>query len=125
MMVKRKGQQQRMYVATLLLAVLLPAFIVTTFHHHDAPQHLQECFSCDVHHHHIHKHHLEKTASDSWQNCSICHFMFSPVEKARFFEVSFCHDFDSNSYSAVVTSFSQSVIRYYSLRAPPTASVLS
>jgi len=124
-MMKRKGQQQRMYVAILLLAVLLPAFIVTTFHHHEAPLHLQDCVSCDVHHHHIHKNHLEKTNTDSWQNCTICHFMFSPVEKARFFEVSFCHDFVNNSYADVVTSFSQSVIRYYSLRAPPTTSVLS
>lgn len=114
-----------MYVAILLLAVLLPAFIVTTFHHHEAPLHLQDCVSCDVHHHHIHKNHLEKTNTDSWQNCTICHFMFSPVEKARFFEVSFCHDFVNNSYVDVVTSFSQSVIRYYSLRAPPTTSVLS
>jgi len=114
-----------MCIATLLLAVLMPVYIVTTFHHHHAPLHLQDCVSCDVHHHHIHKTHLETSDTDSWQNCYICHFVFSPVEKARFFEMSFSHDFVNNSYADVVMSFSQNVIRYYSLRAPPSASVLA
>ena len=125
-MMRRKGQKRRMYIATLLLAVLMPAYIVTIFHHHNYEHsHLQECVTCDVHHHHIHKNHLGTSDTDSSQNCYICHFAFSPVDKARSFEVSFCHDFVHNSYSDVVTSFRQSITRYYSLRAPPSPSLMA
>lgn len=124
-MMGRKEQQRRMYISILLLAVLMPVYVITTLHHHDAPLHLQECVACNVHHHHIHKNHLETSDPDSSQNCYICHFVFSPVEKAHSFEVSFCHDFVNVSYSDVLTSVGQSVIRCYSLRAPPSATILA
>lgn len=119
MKTKRDIQKQRMRIATLLLAVLIPAFLITTLHHHHQPEREQECAECAAHHHLLHKNHVATAVSDTWANCYICHYVFSPVEKAQLFEVLFGRDFVDTYFGKVVPSVCQSSHRYYSLRAPP------
>lgn len=108
-----------MRVATLLLAVLIPTFFITTLHHHHDASHRYDCKTCEVNHHNIHKNHVETAVSDTWANCYICHFVFSPVEKAQLFDISFENDFASKDFVEITPSLTQNALRYFSLRAPP------
>lgn len=112
-------------MATLLLAVLIPAFFVTTLHHHHEPSHKHDCTQCATLHHDIHKHHLVTAEPDSWGNCFICHFVFSPVNEAHSFEMTFRSSFATLRFVDVINTIRQNTLRYYSLRAPPTASLFA
>ena len=69
-------EKRRHIIATFLLAVLLPAFIVSFLHSHpEYPADEHECEECL--HHHPHAGHIV-AGSGSFSDCVLCHFLGIP-----------------------------------------------
>jgi len=117
-MIGLRKRRQRVNIAMLLLALLIPAFLISTFHHHHSSVKLQQYEECEINHH-IYKYFFETTDSDSWANCYICHFIFSPVTEAQDCDVSFEDNFEDTFFAVKTKSMEQNIIHYFLLRAPP------
>lgn len=106
---------QRMFLAWLLLATILPMLVVKSIHHHDVPSHISTEQT-------IHSLAMEHTthfcATDN--GCPICHFIVSPYTEAETYQF---HSVVPYSYlhRPVIheqeTSFR--LIYSHGLRAPP------
>lgn len=77
---KRK-RVQRMFLAWLLLATILPMLVVKSIHHHDTPVHASTELA-------VHSMEMEHAphfcATDN--GCPICHFIVSPYTEAETFQ---------------------------------------
>ncbi|MDO4703692.1 hypothetical protein [Tannerella sp.] len=99
----------RTVVATLLLAALLPVFVVKAFHRHDACAHS----SCCTHHEH------EQTDSHDDDDCSICLFHLLPFTQSELFRIRVFTPVADREPVAAVYETVRPPLYTYALRAPP------
>lgn len=110
----KRRQVQRMFLAWLLLATILPMLVVKSVHHHNAVHASTELA--------IHTPEMEHNAHFTADNngCPICHFIVSPYTEAETYEFHSIVPYVS-FYRPVIREQKTSFLFIYAhgLRAPP------
>lgn len=97
----------RTVIATLLLAALLPVFVVKAFHRHDTCRH-DSCCTHDEH---------EETSSHD--DCSICLFHLLPFTQSEVFRIRVFTPLTEREPVTAVCETVRPLLYAYALRAPP------
>lgn len=101
------GAKGRIVIATLLLAALLPVFVVKAFHHHDTCGYDTCCT------------HEKDAQTSSDDDCFICLFHLLPFTQSEIFRI---RVFTPLTERELVTAVRETVRLFlydYALRAPP------